>query len=180
MRCKSNILSYIQLRIAIEQFQKVRIRFRKNNLSKGFLSDSINELSENIDLILLSENDDAEAIYNLGKTFDYRGRYREEFSSQLSDIKHQLTPGDYLFMKALLARTEQETLFLLQQAALINPENLRYQILNLNVSDVEEFPMEESIRLKDLAKLSQHEELQDYIFLINLLYCYDNEQDSSS
>lgn len=169
MLTASNILSYIQLKLCVEQLLEIKNRYYQIRRLDTFFTNAINELSEKLVLMFLSAMDDYEGVYDIKKTFTYSGQDYGKFTSIICDLKHQFRAEYYLFLRALLAKSEEETIFLLQRVQFIAPENLSYQIINLTPDDDEEFSIEMSSHLADLAKLTQDVELKDYFFLINLI-----------
>ena len=94
----------------------------------------------------------------------------EEFYTLTCVVKDKFAPVDFLFFKAFFAEGEEETVFLLQQAQMMEPENLRLHILAYFMSsDFDEDPDLILRHLDSLPAYRRFPAVNNYIFILKLI-----------
>jgi tetratricopeptide (TPR) repeat protein len=94
----------------------------------------------------------------------------EEFYKLTGILKDKLSPVDFLFYKALFADSEQESLFLLQQAQMMAPENLRLHIIVYFMSgSFDDIPDLFFQHMDSLSTKNTYPAVDKYIFILKLI-----------
>lgn len=100
----------------------------------------------------------------------------EELYKLTGILKDKLSPVDFLFYKALFADSEQESVFFLQQAQMMAPENLRLHIMAYFMSgDFDEEPDLFLLHLDSLPAYKTFPAVNNYVFILKLIRRLDQK-----
>ncbi len=100
----------------------------------------------------------------------------EELYKLTGILKDRLNPVEFLFYKALFADSQKESAFLLQQAQMIEPENLRLHIMAYFMSaDYDEDPDLVLQHLDSLPAYKPFPAVGNYIFILKLMRKFEQK-----
>jgi hypothetical protein len=104
-----------------------------------------------------------------------KDRIDMEFYSLVCEMKSHILPADYLFLKSFFTKDDNDRLFFLQQAQMIEPENLRLHMMSTFLApDAEEYPEAVIRHLNSLVKPLDSTEVFDFACLIYIIWAISN------
>ena len=99
-----------------------------------------------------------------------------EYFSLVCELKPQMYPVDYLFLKSLFTKDDRDREFLLQQAQMMVPENLRFHLMSTFLNpDAEQCPEAVIRHLNSLVGPSDTAEVVEYTRLVTLIWKLFND-----
>jgi pterin-4a-carbinolamine dehydratase len=165
----SNIMTYAFTKLCMAILSEIKCRYKEKECLDIFIKHAEHELREDLAMDSLSDTEDTAGLITAE---NFTALDNGGLLSSLSGLKHQMDSADYLFLKALFVESEQDALFLLQQAQMISPENIRLYVLisfiendNADAGDV---PCKDSRQLTSFAHLTDDAAVRDFIFLLIL------------
>ena len=92
-------------------------------------------------------------------------------------LKEHFVPEDYLFLRAFFAESQEETSFLLRQAQMLQPENLRMHIIAgfMDSYDSDQHPQDVLNHLNSLTENCHLQDVKTFSWLLNLIHTLSDE-----
>ncbi len=165
----TGILCFAFIRVCRAHLSDIKSRYKEKEWLGILCSFAEKEFRNAVGEILLPGINDIDKEIEANNPGDDNGPSSKELYSLVCEMKEQLKPADYLFFKAIVTEKEEDTIFLFQQAQMISPENLRFQIMTSFITNEDDEPVDMCLQLESLVRLTDKQDVKDYSYLLNLV-----------